>query len=147
MIFGIHGTSLIAAQRILSTGWDAGVAAAVATPRIRTAPRYVYAYWGHDLDALLSERLWAAQRWAEEAVERHLLSRPFRAAVLLLRADENRLRHDLGPEVLIDAADIEPLRIVAIGQEKAHEHAWNEPPAGFCERCFAEPNLEWQLFP
>jgi hypothetical protein len=142
-LYGLHGTSLEAAERILAHGWDVRAAAALATPRLRTGPRWVYAYWGEDLQVLMASRLWAAQQWAVEAVERHGMRRPYAGAVLLLAAPAGAVREDLGPEPLVHARAIRPVSILMRGVERPHAHAWAERPL-FCEMCAREPELAWE---
>lgn len=140
MIWGLHGTTLAAARRILRSGWDLEAAAWQATPRIRTGPEWVYACWadpGQDLEVLLP----VAQGWAEEACER-LARRPYEAAVLLVSAEALETPW---AEPVAHYRRVTFHRVVAVGRELDHGHPlpWTPSDWPLCPRCW-QSEFAWR---
>lgn len=142
LLYGLHGTSLRAAQDILAHGWSVNAAASLFYPRRRGDFSYIYAYWGRELKELVDKYLWAAQRWAEEAAERHQAIRPLKSAVLLFQTFSDKIIPEIEP--LVHYENVKPIGIIATGVEMPHEHDWNEEP-DFCLKCYQEPVMKWNL--
>jgi hypothetical protein len=150
-IYGLHGTSLWAASRLVKEGWNPSLAKALATPRLRTPPDFIYAYWGETIEEV-QQYLLQAQGWALEACERHPQPRPYAGAVLLLRVPREALRYPgqiLGElplaEIVAQGQAVQAWHLVCYGLEPAHNHPSPLDPASWphCDWCW-QPVLEWR---